>query len=182
MKSTAILSAALALISAICPDSALPQDPAVNAPAKKPAPPLTLVEARAFFAARDWARAAEAYREVLKSNPHDGEHWFNYGMCLYSLKRFDEAIKAFDKASELVAAHERSRAVRIGPAVFSRSQSARNWSRSSRVFTWHLIVTGRARGYLAPSQAISGWTALPRLSRTATVGRSTKLAFSVRSS
>ena len=101
MKRTTLPSVALALLSLIGPAAALAQEPAVKASAKKSAPPLTLVEARTFFGARDWARAAEAYQEVLRSNPHDGEHWFNHGMCLYSLKQYDQAIKSLEKASEL---------------------------------------------------------------------------------
>ena len=96
-----VMSLAVALVISILPASTRAQGPGSKDSPKAPAAPLSIVEARAFLAQRDWAHAAEAYREVLKSNPHDGEHWFNFGMCLYSLKRYDEATKPFEKAADL---------------------------------------------------------------------------------
>jgi len=62
---------------------------------------FTAADAVDSFRRRDWARAVEAYREVLVANPDDGQHWYDFGFSLHSLKRYDEAIKAFEKASEL---------------------------------------------------------------------------------
>ena len=63
--------------------------------------PVTAQEALIYFRQRDWAKAAAAYEQVVRSNPEDGQHWHNYGFVLHSLKRYDEAIHAAAKAVEL---------------------------------------------------------------------------------
>ncbi|MCP5324821.1 MAG: tetratricopeptide repeat protein [Oceanospirillaceae bacterium] len=39
--------------------------------------------------------------EILERNKSIRTSWFNYGICLYELKRFGEAATAFNKAYEL---------------------------------------------------------------------------------
>lgn len=82
---------------------------AVDSLADAPAPatgkvklrPVTAQDARNYFLKQDWAQAATAYEQLLRANPHDGQHWHNYGFVLHSLKRYDEAIQAAAKALEL---------------------------------------------------------------------------------
>ncbi|MGH7901130.1 MAG: tetratricopeptide repeat protein, partial [Thermodesulfobacteriota bacterium] len=41
------------------------------------------------------------FDEILKSNPKDGSTWVNKGISLYCLKRYEEAIKAYENALRL---------------------------------------------------------------------------------
>src|SRR5262249_39916875 len=63
--------------------------------------PVTAESALDFFRQQKWDKAAEAYARVLKINPYDGAHWFNYSRALDKLKRYEEAIPAATKAAEL---------------------------------------------------------------------------------
>jgi hypothetical protein len=61
----------------------------------------TSAEAQAFIRQQDWAKAVTAYEQLVHTNPHNGQHWQNYGFALHSLRRYDEAIKAWSKSIEL---------------------------------------------------------------------------------
>jgi protocatechuate 3,4-dioxygenase beta subunit/tetratricopeptide (TPR) repeat protein len=63
--------------------------------------PVSPLQAQSLLRQRDWAAAAAAYAQIVRDNPDEGQHWFNYGFALHSLKRYDEAIKAADKAAAL---------------------------------------------------------------------------------
>jgi hypothetical protein len=49
------------------------------------------------FNQRDSSCAALCYKQFVAENPLDGQQWANHGISLSSLKRYDEAIKAFEK-------------------------------------------------------------------------------------
>jgi Tetratricopeptide repeat len=68
---------------------------------KGPRRPVTRQEALSYFRQQDWPKTAHAYEQILRDNPHNGEHWHNYGFALHSLKRYDEAIQAWDRSIEL---------------------------------------------------------------------------------
>ena len=58
-------------------------------------------EAYADFRHQNWAKAAEAFEHLVRTNPDDGQHWSDYGFVLHSLKRHDEAIRAWNRSVEL---------------------------------------------------------------------------------
>jgi tetratricopeptide (TPR) repeat protein len=78
-----------------------------NSPAKtdeaaeKQPRPVSSQQAQSLFRQQDWAKAAAAYAQLVRVNPYNGQYWHNYGFALHSLKRYDEAIKAWAKSVEL---------------------------------------------------------------------------------
>ncbi|MBI1853575.1 MAG: tetratricopeptide repeat protein [Planctomycetes bacterium] len=58
-------------------------------------------DADRFYEKKDWANAVKAYRSVVEATPNDGSAWFNLGFSLHSLREYDDAIQAFQKAAEL---------------------------------------------------------------------------------
>jgi tetratricopeptide (TPR) repeat protein len=70
-------------------------------PAKKARRPVSAQEAQNYFGQQDWAKAAAAYEQIVRANPHNGQYWQNYGFALHSLKRYDEAIKAWARSVDL---------------------------------------------------------------------------------
>jgi tetratricopeptide (TPR) repeat protein len=63
--------------------------------------PVTAQEALGYLRQRDWARAASAYEQLLRTNSQDGQLWYSYNFALHSLKRYDDAIRAATRAAEL---------------------------------------------------------------------------------
>jgi len=63
--------------------------------------PVSAQQAQSLLRQQNWSAAAAAYEQVVHDNPEDGASWFNYGFALHSLKRYEEAIKAAEKAAEL---------------------------------------------------------------------------------
>lgn len=57
--------------------------------------------ADAAYAARDFAGAAEAYAALLAEKPDDPVALYNLGVSLRALKRFEEALAAYDQALAL---------------------------------------------------------------------------------
>jgi tetratricopeptide (TPR) repeat protein len=57
-------------------------------------------EASAAYEAKDWARAAKLYTELSKQPDAPPRVWLRLGTSLRSLGKYDEALAAFDKATE----------------------------------------------------------------------------------
>ncbi len=55
----------------------------------------------AQYADRDWIRAETEFRKAIELNPSDSLAHFSYGMLLWRLQRFDEAVGSFRTAIEL---------------------------------------------------------------------------------
>jgi len=55
--------------------------------------------ADAAMAKEDWAAAASMYRELATENPRNGFFWYQLAGCEYSLKRYREAIEAYQRAA-----------------------------------------------------------------------------------
>jgi tetratricopeptide (TPR) repeat protein len=73
-------------------------DKAASPPAKTKHRPTSAQEALSYFRQQDWPKAIAAYEQVVLANPNDGQVWQNYGLALHSLKRYDEAIKAWTRS------------------------------------------------------------------------------------
>jgi ketosteroid isomerase-like protein/tetratricopeptide (TPR) repeat protein len=58
-------------------------------------------EARAHLSQQDWPKAAGALEQVVRVNPYNGQHWYEYGLALHTLKRHDAAAKAWAEAVQL---------------------------------------------------------------------------------
>ncbi len=58
-------------------------------------------EAAAYFQAKEWAKAAEAYEAITKENPKSGQAWFRLGFSRHNLKQYREAMAAYEKAEEI---------------------------------------------------------------------------------
>jgi tetratricopeptide (TPR) repeat protein len=78
--------------------AALPGALAVAPPEDSPT-----VEANAAWEAKDWARAAKLYEELSREKDAPPRVWLRLGASLRSLGKYDEALAAFDKASQLGA-------------------------------------------------------------------------------
>jgi hypothetical protein len=74
---------------------------ATRPPDKAKRRPVSAAEAQSYFRQQDWPNAVAAYEQVVRANPHDGQNWQNYGFALHSLKRYDEAVKAWTKSVEV---------------------------------------------------------------------------------
>jgi tetratricopeptide (TPR) repeat protein len=98
-SSVGILLATAAM--GICGPLAWADDKPVQPTAKARQRPVTAAEAQAYFRQQDFAKAVKAYEQVVSQNPTDGQNWHNYGFSLHALKRYDEAIKAWNKSIEL---------------------------------------------------------------------------------
>lgn len=55
----------------------------------------------AQYADRDWVRAETEFRKAIEINPSDARAYFSYGMLLWRLQRFEEAVASFSTAIEL---------------------------------------------------------------------------------
>lgn len=60
-------------------------------------------EANAAYEAKDWARAAQLYEELSKEKDAPPRVWLRLGASLRSLGKYDEALVAFDKATQMGA-------------------------------------------------------------------------------
>lgn len=57
--------------------------------------------ADALFAESKWEQAAHAYADITGNDPANGPAWQHLGECYLQLRRFDEAIKAFQHSVDL---------------------------------------------------------------------------------
>src|ERR1700704_3400499 len=60
-------------------------------------------EANAAWEAKDWARAAKLYKELSKEKDAPPRVWLRLGASLRSLGKHEEALAAFDKATQMGA-------------------------------------------------------------------------------
>jgi tetratricopeptide (TPR) repeat protein len=60
-----------------------------------------LQSADALFGESKWEQAAHAYADVTGNDPANGSAWQHLGECYLQLRRFDEAIKAFQHSVDL---------------------------------------------------------------------------------
>jgi ketosteroid isomerase-like protein/tetratricopeptide (TPR) repeat protein len=58
-------------------------------------------EAQTYLSRQDWSKAVVALKQVVRVNPYSGQHWYEYGLALHSLKRHDEAVKAWTESVKL---------------------------------------------------------------------------------
>jgi tetratricopeptide (TPR) repeat protein len=61
------------------------------------------VEANAAWEAKDWARAAQLYEELSKAKDAPPRVWLRLGASLRSLGKYNDALAAFDKATQMGA-------------------------------------------------------------------------------
>jgi tetratricopeptide (TPR) repeat protein len=57
--------------------------------------------ANAAFQAHEWHKAAAEYGKLTKADPTNGEAWYQLGMSLYSMDKFQEAAGAFQHSADL---------------------------------------------------------------------------------
>jgi tetratricopeptide (TPR) repeat protein len=57
--------------------------------------------ADALFAESKWDQAAHAYAEITANDPVNGPAWQHLGECYLQLRRFDDAVKAFQHSVDL---------------------------------------------------------------------------------
>jgi pimeloyl-ACP methyl ester carboxylesterase len=64
--------------------------------------PSALAErARQQIQDSDWAGAARSYAIILRLNPYCADHWHNYGYVQHRRGRYEEAVRAWEKAADL---------------------------------------------------------------------------------
>jgi tetratricopeptide (TPR) repeat protein len=57
--------------------------------------------ASAAFQAHNWEKAAAEYQKITSADPKNGDAWYQLGMSLYSMNKFQEAAGAFEHSSDL---------------------------------------------------------------------------------
>lgn len=57
-------------------------------------------QAEARFDEQNWAEAAKLYKQVVEAHPDDGRAWLRLGYALHAAGKYEEAIKAHQKAAE----------------------------------------------------------------------------------
>jgi ketosteroid isomerase-like protein/tetratricopeptide (TPR) repeat protein len=101
MTKSTFAIATLALLSLAALTNSPRADEKASKPADKARPrPVSVQEAQSYSRQQDWVKAAAAYEQIVQANPHNGQHWHNYAFALHSLKRYDEAIKAWTTSIE----------------------------------------------------------------------------------
>ena len=60
----------------------------------------TKADADTLYSQHHYAEAAEVYRALLKSHPHDAQLLYNLGNCHYRLKDIPSAILAYERAAK----------------------------------------------------------------------------------
>ena len=61
----------------------------------------TQTAADEFFTHSEWEKAAQAYSQLTAADSQNAPAWQNLGECDLQLRKFDEAIRAFQRAAEL---------------------------------------------------------------------------------
>jgi len=57
--------------------------------------------ANAAFQAHEWDKAATEYQKITSADPRNGEAWYQLGLSMYSMNKFQEAAAAFQHSAEL---------------------------------------------------------------------------------
>ncbi|HST77337.1 MAG TPA: tetratricopeptide repeat protein, partial [Verrucomicrobiae bacterium] len=57
--------------------------------------------ANAAFQAHEWDKAATEYQKITTADPKNAEAWYQLGMSLYSMDKFQGAAAAFQHSAEL---------------------------------------------------------------------------------
>ena len=111
------------LLAAFVALAALPQAPAVAQHNSAVAQ-----SARQALRDGDWARAVELYESVLSDNPYVGAYWEAYGLSLHALRRYNEALVAFQHCIEIgFRPLESMYNIACGFAQRGQSDSAVDW-------------------------------------------------------
>lgn len=103
-------------------------------------------QAEALFAEEKWDQAARAFTEITTKDPSNAPAWQRLGECNLQLQRFDDAIRAFQRAVEL---NYRPLMTRVD---FARVYAAKSEPRRALDVLKDVAATGQAprlRGYIA---------------------------------
>lgn len=72
-------------------------------PIPSPGSDTPTAEANAAYEAKDWGRAAKLYEDLSKEKDAPPRVWYRLGVALRSLGKYEDALTAFDKATQLGA-------------------------------------------------------------------------------
>lgn len=64
-------------------------------------PPGLAQQAKQYFSAKEWEKAAVEYEGIVKERPSNGQAWFRLGLSRHNLEQFEGAIEAFQQAAAL---------------------------------------------------------------------------------
>ena len=53
----------------------------------------------------DWQQALKFFQQVVRKSPKIGPAWYNMGICLMTLRRYQEALEAFQRAAVILNDH-----------------------------------------------------------------------------
>jgi tetratricopeptide (TPR) repeat protein len=84
-------------------------------------------QAEALYKAENWPEAVKAFEAVTKSEPGNGTAWLRLGSALHSLGRYEEAIRASQRAVEILK----------GPVpMFNLARSYARIKEKEKAFDW----------------------------------------------
>lgn len=114
-----------------------------GARAQTGAPALTPEQqaANELFQAKKWPEAAEAYGNIVRATPQNPRAWYRLGFSLHSLKQFQQAAAAFEKAVEI--------AQQPG-AMYGAAAAYAQLNQPERAFEW--LKRAGAAGFAQPDQ------------------------------
>lgn len=79
------------------------------------------------FTAKDWQRAAEAYSRIAAAEPQNVNALYRLGSSLYNLKKYDQALDAFQSSDKVSANPNVRYNIACLYALTGRSENAFEW-------------------------------------------------------
>ena len=77
-------------------------------------------EANALFQAQKWVEAVKAYEAIAKTEPDNGRAWYRLGVSLQHMRKYEQAINAYQQAVEKMQAQGKPFAMYSLAAAYAR--------------------------------------------------------------
>ena len=89
---------------------------------------VSMEEANAFFQAKDWPNAVEAFKTMTEHDSSKGQAWLRLGLSYHSMKQFESAITAYEQAERLGFSPARTRYnLACAQSLMKQKEAAFEW-------------------------------------------------------